>query len=163
MEEKTNVMRLLDQARAPYVPHFYKPDSGLTGTQIAAILGEPAATVFKTLVAQGKSGAFYAFLIPVAMELDLKLAAKAAGEKAIAMLPLKKLLPVTGYVHGGCSPIGMKKRMRHFIDETSSGCERISFSGGRVGAQVTMATDTALEVADLEVAPLAKKTVQESM
>jgi len=156
METKTNVMRLLEQAHVKYVPHFYKADPTLTGAQIAQILGEKIEAVFKTLVAQGKSGDYYAFLVPVAKELDLKKAAAAAGEKSIEMLPLKRLLPVTGYVHGGCSPIGMKKRMKHFIDSTALSFENISFSGGRVGAQVTVKTADALKVAELTPASFAK-------
>lgn len=154
--EKTNVMRLLDKAKVNYEPFFYEPDPKLTGAEIAKILNEPTYKVFKTLVCVGKSRNFYAFLIPVDKELDLKLAAKAANEKDIEMLPLKNLLPTTGYVHGGCSPIGMKKHMKHFIDSSATTLDFLYFSGGKVGAQVKLKKDDALKVAELIPAPLAK-------
>lgn len=156
--EKTNVMRLLDKAGIPYEPFFYEPDPKLTGSQIAQILNEPPSKVFKTLVCVGKSKSFYAFLIPVNKELDLKLAAKAAEEKDIEMLPLKSLLPTTGYVHGGCSPLGMKKHMRHFIDLSAGDLDFIYFSGGKRGTQVKLKRDDALKVAELSVVPLVRKT-----
>ena len=105
--EKTNVMRVLESKKISYTAHEYEPDATLTGVQIAAILGEDTSNVFKTLVTQGKSGQHYVFVIPVHAELDLKKAAKASGEKSIEMIKQKELLPLTGYVHGGCSPIGM--------------------------------------------------------
>lgn len=155
-EEKTNVMRVLDQMKIPYTPHEYEPDPKLTGADIAKILGEDPNSVFKTLVAKGKSNVCYAFLIPVSKELDLKKAASAANEKYIEMLPLKLLLPTTGYVHGGCSPIGMKKHMKHFIDASALNYERISFSGGRVGFQVTLKKEDAFKAAELIAKDLSK-------
>ena len=113
--EKTNVMRVLDQKKVPYAAHSYEPDASLSGEDIARILNEDAVKVFKTLVTQGKSGQYYVFVIPVKGELDLKKAAKAAGEKAVSMIKQKELLPLTGYVHGGCSPVGMKKQFPTFI------------------------------------------------
>lgn len=107
-EEKTNVMRTLDQKKIPYTAHSYDPDGPIDGVSVAQILGQPAEQVFKTLVTKAASGAYYVFDIPVAENLDLKKAAKAVGEKSVAMLPQKELLPLTGYVHGGCSPVGMK-------------------------------------------------------
>ena len=107
--DKTNVMRVLDSRGIAYGVHTYEPDATLTGAQIAALLGEPADHVFKTLVTQGKSNKYYVFVVPVEAELDLKKAARAAGEKSVAMIRQKDLLPLTGYVHGGCSPVGMKK------------------------------------------------------
>lgn len=109
MEEKTNVMRILEQKKVPYQAHFYGGTQAVSGTEVAAILGENPAQVFKTLVTVGKTGQHYVFVIPVEKELDLKKGAKAVGEKSIAMIKEKELLPLTGYVHGGCSPIGMKK------------------------------------------------------
>ena len=135
-EEKTNVMRLLDGKKIPYEGRTYEPDPTKTGEEIALILGEDAPKVFKTLVTQGRSGQHYVFVIPVAEELDLKKAAKAAGEKAIAMIKQKELLPLTGYVHGGCSPIGMKKHFPTFIHKTAPEYDRIFVSGGRVGFQI---------------------------
>jgi Cys-tRNA(Pro)/Cys-tRNA(Cys) deacylase len=111
-EEKTNVMRVLDGKKIAYESHAYKPDAAMSGEEIAGLLGEDPQKVFKTLVTQGKTGAYYVFVVPVGAELDLKKAAKASGEKAIAMIKQKELLPLTGYVHGGCSPIGMKKHFR---------------------------------------------------
>ena len=107
--EKTNVMRLLEQKKLPYTPHDYLASGAVSGVEVAAALGEPPERVFKTLVTTGASGGHYVFVIPVAEELDLKKAAKAVGEKSIVMLPQKELLPLTGYIHGGCSPVGMKK------------------------------------------------------
>ncbi len=107
-EEKTNVMRLLEQKNIPYAAHAYDSDAGLDGVSVARQLGRDPETVFKTLAARGASGGLYVFDIPVADSLDLKKAAKAVGEKSIAMIAQKELLPLTGYVHGGCSPLGMK-------------------------------------------------------
>ena len=103
-EEKTNVMRVLDGKKISYESHTYEADPTLSGEDIANILGEEPAKVFKTLMTQGKTGAYYVFVVPVKDELNLKKAAKAAGEKAVAMIKQKELLPLTGYVHGGCSP-----------------------------------------------------------
>ena len=135
-EEKTNVMRLLSQKKIEYKSYSYEPDPHMTGTEIARILGEDASKVFKTLVTDSKSGEHYVFVIPVEKELDLKKAAKAVSEKAISMLPQKELLPLTGYVHGGCSPIGMKKSFTTVIHEDINGFETIFFSAGKVGFQV---------------------------
>ncbi len=114
-EEKTNVMRTLEQKKVPYTAHCYVETGETNGVKVAALLGEPPERVFKTLVTVGKTGKNYVFVIPVAEELDLKKAAKAVGEKSIAMIKAKELLPLTGYVHGGCSPIGMKKFFRTTI------------------------------------------------
>ena len=138
-EEKTNVMRVLDGKKIQYESHTYEQDATLTGEEIAGILGEDAKKVFKTLVTQGKSGAYYVFVVPVQAELDLKKAAKAAGEKAVSMIKQKELLPLTGYVHGGCSPIGMKKQFPTFIHDTAAGFEKIFVSGGKVGYQIEVA------------------------
>ena len=138
-EEKTNVMRVLTQKKVEYVGHTYEQDASLTGAEIAAKMGENPDAVFKTLVTQGKTKNYYVFVIPVEKELDLKKAAKAVGEKSIEMLPLKELLPLTGYVHGGCSPIGMKKFFTTTFDESLNNLERVYFSGGKVGFQVEVA------------------------
>ncbi len=134
--DKTNVMRILDGKKIAYTAHFYEPDATMTGEQIAETLGEDPARVFKTLVTRGKSGGYFVFVVPVGAELDLKKAAKAAGEKAIAMIHQKELLPLTGYVHGGCSPIGMKKAFPTFLHETAREYEAICVSAGKVGAQI---------------------------
>ncbi len=146
-DDKTNVMRVLDSRKISYESHTYEQDATLTGAEIAGILGEETARVFKTLVTQGKSGAYYVFVVPVEAELDLKKAAKAAGEKAIAMIKQKDLLPLTGYVHGGCSPIGMKKQFPTFIHETATGYDKVFVSAGKVGYQIELAPDDLIKVA----------------
>ena len=138
-EEKTNVMRTLDQKKIPYIAHSYDPDGPIDGVSVAQILGQPAEQVFKTLVTKGASGAYYVFDIPVAENLDLKKAAKAVGEKSVAMLPQKELLLLTGYVHGGCSPVGMKKQYRTVFDESVLTQQKVYVSGGRIGTQVCCA------------------------
>lgn len=137
--EKTNVMRLLEQKGIPYTPHDYRASGAVGGTEVAAALGEDPARVFKTLVTVGASGGHYVFVIPVAEELNLKKAAKAVGEKSIAMLPQKELLPLTGYLHGGCSPIGMKKPFPTVLHQSAAEQESIYVSAGKVGFQVEVA------------------------
>ena len=137
-EEKTNVMRVLESKKIAYTSHTYEPDQTITGEEIAGILGADASKVFKTLVTQGKTGQYYVFVIPVKEELDLKKAAKAAGEKSIAMIKQKDLLPLTGYIHGGCSPIGMKKQFTTFIHETAQDLDKMYVSAGKVGFQVEL-------------------------
>ena len=135
-EEKTNVMRTLDQKKIPYTAFSYDPNGPIDGVSVAAETGLDAAGVFKTLVTKGASGAYYVFDIPVAENLDLKKAAKAVGEKSIAMLPQKELLPLTGYVHGGCSPVGMKKQFPTVFHETVNELALIAVSAGKIGHQV---------------------------
>ena len=135
-EEKTNVMRTLEQKKIPYTAFSYDPDGPIDGVSVAAETGLDAASVFKTLVTKGASGAYYVFDIPVAENLDLKKAAKAVGEKSIAMLPQKELLPLTGYVHGGCSPVGMKKQFPTVFHETVNDLELVAVSAGKIGHQV---------------------------
>ena len=135
-EEKTNVMRTLEQKKIPYTAFSYDPDGPIDGVSVAAEVGLDAASVFKTLVTKGASGAYYVFDIPVAENLDLKKAAKAGGEKSIAMLPQKELLPLTGYVHGGCSPVGMKKQFPTVFHETVNDLELVAVSAGKIGHQV---------------------------
>ena len=151
---KTNVMRVLDSKKVKYSSHTYEPDATLRGEEIAAILGEDVEKVFKTLVTVSKSGKNYVFVVPVNAELDLKKAASAAGEKAISMIKQKDLLPLTGYVHGGCSPIGMKKMYPTFVHITAKEFDTIFVSAGRVGAQVELspvdlANPVKLEFADI--------------
>ena len=135
-EEKTNVMRTLEQKKIAYTAHAYDPDGPIDGVSVAAVLGQEPARVFKTLVTKGASGGYYVFDIPVAENLDLKKAAKAVGEKSIAMLPQKELLPLTGYVHGGCSPVGMKKQFPTVFHKTALGYDTVCVSAGKIGAQV---------------------------
>lgn len=138
-EDKTNVMRLLEQKGISYVPHSYDPETdGIDGVSVAKALGQDPARVFKTLVARGASKALYVFDIPVAETLDLKKAARAVGEKSVAMLAQKELLGLTGYVHGGCSPIGMKKQYPTVFHESCLSHDAICVSAGKVGLQVEL-------------------------
>ena len=138
MEEKTNVMRILDKKKVAYTPHNYASTGAVSGVEVAKALGQNPDCVFKTLVTVGKSKNNYVFVIPVERELDLKKAAKAVGEKSIEMLKSKDLLPLTGYVHGGCSPIGMKKQFKTTFQEEASEHEKIMFSAGKIGYQVEL-------------------------
>jgi len=153
-EEKTNVMRLLDGMKISYESHSYKPDATMSGEEIAGILGEDPKKVFKTLVTQGKSGEHFVFVVPVVEELDLKKAAKACGEKAVSMIKQKELLPLTGYVHGGCSPIGMKKQFMTFIHETATGFDTVFVSAGRVGFQIGLSPQDLISAASCRVADI---------
>ena len=135
--EKTNVMRVLDQKKIPYTPHSYHYDGGpVDGRTVAETLGVPHEMAYKTLVARGSGGSYYVFVVPVLLELDLKAGAKAAGEKAVEMIRQAELLPLTGYVHGGCSPVGMKKPFPTWIDETALLTDAFFCSAGRLGAQI---------------------------
>lgn len=153
--DKTNVMRILDQKKIEYNYYSYETKN-LSGVQVATSLGEDLAKVFKTLVTVGKSKEHYVFMVPVEKELDLKKAAKAAGEKSLEMIPQKELLPLTGYVHGGCSPIGMKKQFETFIDSTAEDCETIYFSGGRVGHQIQLPLSDLSKVIRIRPADITK-------
>lgn len=139
--EKTNVMRILDQKKIDYISHSYEGTGAVSGVEVAEVLGQNPDFVFKTLVTEGKSKEHYVFVIPVASELDLKKAAHAVGEKSVSMIKSKELLPLTGYIHGGCSPIGMKKFFKTVIDESALGCEKIVFSAGKIGYQLEMSLD----------------------
>ena len=136
--DKTNVMRILDQKRINYISHNYLDTGAVSGMEVAEALREDPDMVFKTLVTVGKSRTNYVFVVPVKKELNLKKAAQSVGEKSIEMIKSKELLPLTGYIHGGCSPIGMKKQFRTVIDISAKGQERIIFSGGKIGYQVEM-------------------------
>ena len=139
-DEKTNVMRILDQKKIPYTPHTYPHEEGVAvdGVTVAKSMGQDPEAVFKTLVARGASNALYVFDIPVADSLDLKKAARAVGEKSVAMLHQKELLPLTGYVHGGCSPVGMKKQYPTVFHETAEILDTITVSAGKIGYQVEL-------------------------
>ena len=151
--EKTNVMRILDKEKIEYIPHSF--DGNLTdGVSVAEAIGEDPARVFKTLVTQANTKEYFVFVIPVAESLDLKKAAKAVGVKSIAMIKQKELLPLTGYIHGGCSPIGMKKRFRTTIHETAAGFEKFIFSAGKIGYQVEMNAKTLCELIGAQLADI---------
>lgn len=139
--EKTNVMRILDQKKIPYKSYHYETEEAISGTEVAEAIGEDENHVFKTLVTIGSSKNNFVFMIPVTCELDLKKAAKAVGEKSISMIKSKELLPLTGYVHGGCSPIGMKKQFTTTIHETAKDFDSIIFSAGKIGYQVELSLD----------------------
>ena len=144
--EKTNVMRILEQKKIPFTAHAYDPEAGLDGVSVARQLGQDPECVFKTLVARGASGGLYVFDIPAGDSLDLKKAAKAVGEKSAAMLPQKELLPLTGYVHGGCSPVGMKKQYPTVFHETAEIIDRIMVSAGKIGVQVELSPSALIEL-----------------
>ena len=147
-EEKTNVMRLLEQKKIAYTPYEYPHDGAEApdGVTVARVLGQDPEAVFKTLVTRGASGGYYVFDIPVAENLDLKKAAKAVGEKSIAMIPQKELLPLTGYIHGGCSPVGMKKLFPTVFHETVVLFDTICVSAGKIGAQVEVDPQALMEL-----------------
>ncbi len=154
-ENLTNVMRTLDRLGIPYRSYAYEaPGGALSGAEVARVLGQDPDRVFKTLVTTGHSGEHFVFMIPVEAELDLKKAAVSVGEKSIEMLKLKELLPLTGYVHGGCSPIGMKKTFVTVIDETAVLFDTILFSAGRIGAQVEVEPERLREAVAFHYADL---------
>jgi len=154
MENKTNVLRIMDKAGIAYKCYQYDAAAGYNGAEIAAVLGQNPAQVFKTLVTVAKSRHYYVFMIPVESELDLKKAAAAAGEKSLEMLKQKELLPLTGYIHGGCSPVGMKKAFPTFIDQSAQLFETIIFSAGRVGLQVETAPDNLTKIIPVQPADI---------
>lgn len=135
-QEKTNVMRILEQKKVCYTPYFYDTEVAVCGREVAKMIGKDPSIVYKTLVTVGASKQNYVFMVPVEMELDLRKGARAVGEKSITMIKSKELLPLTGYVHGGCSPIGMKKFFTTTIDVSAKEYETIIFSAGKIGYQV---------------------------
>ena len=154
-QPKTNAMRMLDKAKVNYTFHEYDhSDGAIDGVAVAAKLGQDPARVFKTLVTQGASRAFYVFVIPVAEELDLKAAARAVGEKSVAMLHVADLLKTTGYIRGGCSPVGMKKAFVTTVDASAQDKETIMVSAGRIGAQVELAPADLLAVTGAKYAAI---------
>lgn len=154
--DKTNVMRILDQKKIRYEPHFYPKgdDIPTDGITIANFLNKDVATVFKTLVTRSASKTYYVFVVPVAEHLDLKKAAKAVGEKSIEMIRQDELLPLTGYIHGGCSPIGMKKKFRTTFHQSVTELETVTLSAGRVGAQIEIAPETLIKFTGAGIADI---------
>lgn len=148
-DTKTNAIREIEAAKLPFTVTTFECEGTLSGTEVASVLGLGPDRVFKTLVTVGRSGNHFVFMVPVAEELDLKKAAKAVGEKSIHMIPLRELLPLTGYVHGGCSPIGMKKPFPTVADETALLFDTIYFSGGRIGCQIEMCADDLSKMIDI--------------
>lgn len=156
-DDKTNVMRVLEQKKIEYESVMLDNAEGLSGEEIAQKLGENPNQAFKTLVTVGKTGEHYVFVVPVASELDLKKAASAVKEKAVEMIKQRDLLPLTGYVHGGCSPIGMKKFFRTVIDESALLYDSIYFSAGKIGCQVGVATEDIQKVINVEFIDIVKQ------
>ena len=155
-EEKTNVMRLLEQKKVPYTPHQYAHSEGeaVDGATVAGLIGKDPAAVFKTLVTRGAAKANYVFVIPVLAELDLKKAAKSVGEKSVAMLHVADINKVTGYVRGGCSPRGMKKAYRTVFDRSALAGASIIVSGGRIGYQIELAPEELIRLARADTADI---------
>ena len=153
-QTKTNALRILDTAGIPYQEHLYEPENGIDGQSVARSLKEDPEQVFKTLVARGASRALYVFVVPVTGTLNLKKAARACGEKSIEMIPQKELLPNTGYIHGGCSPIGMKKAYPTYLDETAQLFSTICVSAGRIGAQVELSPEDLSSITGAKYAEL---------
>lgn len=152
MEFKTNVMRTLDKMKIKYTSYCYAHTSAISGVDVAAVLDQDPERVFKTLVTVGKSKKHYVFVIPVAEELDLKKAAQHVNEKSIEMIKAKELLPLTGYVHGGCSPIGMKKMFVTTMHTSAAAFDTIVFSAGKIGYQVETSLDELRKVIDFRLA-----------
>ena len=147
-------MRILDGKKIEYNHYNYLESGAISGMEVAEALNENPDMVFKTLVTVGKSGNHYVFLLPVNKELDLKKAAKSVGEKNVEMIKSKELLPLTGYIHGGCSPIGMKKFFKTVIHETASKFDKILFSGGKIGYQVEVSLQDLSKVIKYDLADI---------
>lgn len=154
IEEKTNVMRILDKLKVNYSSHNYLNSGAISGIDVANALGEDPNMVFKTLVTIGKSNNYYVFLVPVNKELDLKKAALSVGEKKIEMVKSKELLSLTGYVHGGCSPIGMKKQFKTTIDISANKFNKIFFSAGKIGYQIELSLIELKKVIDFDLSDI---------
>lgn len=152
--DKTNVMRILDQKKVSYNHYTYADTGAISGMEVATVLGQDPAQVFKTLVTVGKTGQHYVFVVPVAKELDLKKAASAVKEKNIEMIKSKELLPLTGYIHGGCSPIGMKKFFPTTIDASAGEQKTILFSAGKIGYQVEVTLEDLAKVIKYQLAEI---------
>lgn len=153
--EKTNVMRILDQKKIEYIPHEYDPEETV-GENVAALLSKSPDQTFKTLVTVSNTKAYYVFVIPVNLTLDLKKAAKSVKVKSIEMLKQKDLFPLTGYVHGGCSPIGMKKSFVTTLHESALLYDRIMFSAGKRGYQVEMSPNDLIKLVRAQCADIAQ-------
>ena len=151
-EVKTNAMRILDRLKIPYEVNSYACEEFVDGIHIADMLGQPYESSFKTLVLEGKSRQYYVFVLPIAEELDLKAAARIAGEKSLEMIPVKSINAVTGYIRGGCTPLGMKKNYPTVIHESAAGFDRIIISGGRIGSQILINPDDLLKAAGAKYA-----------
>ena len=154
--EKTNPMRILDRAGVGYTVHDYSASGKIAAMDVAEEMGEDPEEVFKTLVTQGKSDRYYVFVLPATRELDLKKAAASVGEKSVAMIPQKELQPLTGYIHGGCSPLGMRRSLKTVIHESAKECKRFYVSGGKVGLQLEFDFKNLEKVLDYVLADIAR-------
>ena len=154
MEEKTNVMRILEQKKIKYNSYSYASTQAISGMEVATALNQDPNCVFKTLVTVGTSRNNYVFLVPVNKELNLKKAAKSVNEKKVEMIKSKELLPLTGYIHGGCSPIGMKKQFKTVINSTAQNFEKIIFSAGKIGYQVEVSLENLQKVINFTLADI---------
>ncbi len=153
-EQKTNAMRILDKNKIAYTVNTYECDEFIDGVTVADQLGQPYESSYKTLVAVGKSGAHYVFVLPIAEELDLKAAARAVGEKSVELIHVKDIFALTGYIRGGCTPIGMKKAFPIVIHESAAGFDTVIISGGRIGAQILLAPDDLVRVTRAKLADI---------
>lgn len=153
-EQKTNAMRILDKNKIAYTVNTYECDEFIDGVTVADQLGQPYESSYKTLVAVDKSGGHYVFVVPIAEELDLKAAARAVGEKSVELIHVKEIFALTGYIRGGCTPIGMKKAFPTVIDATVTAFDTIIISGGRIGAQILLAPDDLIKVTRAKVADI---------
>ena len=154
-ELKTNAMRMLDKLKIPYDYQTYECENFEDGVQVAKLLGQSPDMTFKTLVTVGKSAKYYVFVLPVNLEMDLKKCAKAVGEKSLETIHVKDIQNVTGYIRGGCSPIGMKKPFRTVIHESAKDLESIIVSGGRIGLQLKLTPDNLIKACSGEFADIA--------
>lgn len=154
--DKTNVMRILEQKKIPYTPHFYPHGEGIPtdGVTVAHFVNKDVKSVYKTLVTRSASKSYYVFVIPVAEHLDLKKAATAVGEKSVEMIRQDELLPLTGYIHGGCSPVGMKKLFKTTFHEDITSLETVAVSAGKVGAQIEVAPDKLIKLVNGRLADI---------
>lgn len=156
--DKTNPMRILDRAGVRYIVHDYTDTGSVAATDVASVLSEDPKEVFKTLVTQGRSERYYVFVVPSDRELDLKKAASAVGEKSVQMIPSKELQPVTGYIHGGCSPLGMRKQLRTVVDKSAEQCARFYVSGGKIGLQIELDFKDLKRVLEFRLADITLRT-----
>ena len=162
-ENKTNAMRILETLQIPFEAHTYECDEFIDGIQIADMLGLPHDKVFKTLVTQGASKNYFVFVIPIAEELDMKAAARSVGEKAVELIPVKAITPLTGYIRGGCTPLGMKKAFPTVIHSSALDFEEIIISGGRIGAQILLHPRDLVRVTGARVAPIIRTNEEEPL
>lgn len=153
-EQKTNAMRILDKNKIAYTVNTYECDEFIDGVTVADQLGQPYESSYKTLVAVGKSGGHYVFVVPIAEELDLKAAARAVGEKSVELIHVKDIFALTGYIRGGCTPIGMKKAFPTVIHESAAEFDTIIISGGRIGAQILLAPADLVKVTRAKLADI---------